>query len=211
MDARCLDLYVSHALRDLPDGSVTLATPRAQEAWSYVRSNLHDLSPDTADGRQRERMLNPYAVPFEEAGRLVTMRPEMLPVWEAMAHLRPRALYVYGEYSHINFEETREAQLAQTGTGRGGNGGMEDGGVESREVADAGHLCAFEKPGGIAKSVAEWVEKETVRWKEEKEFWANVDTGKSKNGMKDVSEKWIEAVKADTMTERLQGNGKAKL
>jgi hypothetical protein len=72
-------------------------------------------------------------------------------------------------------------------------------------------LCAFEKPGDIAETVAEWVGKEMVRWEEEKEFWATVDTGKSKNDMKDVSDKWIGAVKADTMTERPRGKGKAKL
>jgi pimeloyl-ACP methyl ester carboxylesterase len=211
MDKRCMDLYAAHVLRDTPDGGVALATPKAQEAWSYVRSNMFAISPDTPEGRQRERLLNPDVIPFSEPSRLVTMRPELVVVCEALPHLRPRAFYVYGEYSHINFDEVREAQVGATGTGRGGNGGVAEGGVEEQVLEDCGHLCAFEKPRVIAESVAEWLGKEMVRWRKEKEFWDNADTGKSKSGQKELSDKWVEVVKADTQIERSKDGGKAKL
>jgi pimeloyl-ACP methyl ester carboxylesterase len=211
MDARCMQLFVTYALRDMPDGSVVLATPKTQEAWSYVRSNMFPLSPDTPEGRRRERLLNPDVVPFSEPSRLVTTRPEMIIVCEELPHLRPSAFYVYGEYSHINFDEVREAQVNTTGTGRGGNGGVAEGGVKEHVLEDCGHLCVFEKPRAIAESVAEWLEKEVERWSEEKEFWANADTGKSKSGQKELSEKWMEVMKEDTDIERPRGEEKAKL
>lgn len=211
MDPRCLDLFVKHALCDMPDGTVTLSTPKAQEAWTYVRSNMSDISPNTAEGRRMERLLNPELLPFSEPAILSSVRPEMVPIVEALPNLRPRTMYMYGEYSHINFEEVREGQAARTGIERGGNGGVEEGGVVQQEVEDCGHLCVFEKPGVIAKSVAEWLDKEVVRWKEEIDFWETVDTRKSKNNRTQLSDKWLELVKADTHTERPSNDSKAKL
>jgi pimeloyl-ACP methyl ester carboxylesterase len=211
-DERCMDLYVKHVLRDAPDDKgVTLATPKAQEAWMYVRSNMFGMSPDTREGRRRERLLNPDVIPFSEPSRLVTMRPELVAVCEALPHLRPRAFYVYGEYSHINFDEVREAQVSATGSGRGGNGGVAEGGVEERVLEDCGHLCAFEKPRVVAESVAEWLGKEMVRWREDREFWDHADTAKSKGGQMELSDKWMEVMKADTLIERPGNEGKAKL
>jgi hypothetical protein len=78
-------------------------------------------------------------------------------------------------------------------------------------LEDCGHLCPFEKPREIAESVGKWLDKEMVRWREEREFWASVDTGKSKNGQMELSDKWMEVMKADTNIERPQVQGKAKL
>lgn len=206
-----MGLFVKHALRDMPDGSVTLSTPKAQEAWTYVRSNMFDISPDTAEGRQRERILSPELAPFSEPSRLISVRPEMLPICEALPRLRPRTFYLYGEYSHINFEDMREIQVSSTGTGHGGNGGVKEGGVVQQELEDCGHLCVLEKPAIIAKSVAGWLGKEVARWTEERQFWENTDTGKSADNMTQLTDKWLELVKADTDTERPSFHNKAKL
>jgi pimeloyl-ACP methyl ester carboxylesterase len=211
MDPRSLDLFVQYALKDTPDGGVTLATPKAQEAWSYVRHNFWSLSDDTTEGRRRERLLNPDLLPGSDVAKVLTNRPELMHICEGLPHLRPRALYLYGEYSHINFDEVREYHLSNTGIGRGGNGGVKEGGVDEQILEDCGHLCAFEKPTIIAKSVAQWLDKELGRWKEESEFWNTIDTGKSKNERTELSEKWLEIVKLDAETERTRGDGKAKL
>lgn len=211
MDARALKLFLSFALKVESGGGVVLSTPKAQEAWSYIRSNLHALSEETVEGRQRERMLNPDTEPFSDAGRLKTMRPEMLPICEALPHLRPTTLFIYGEYSHINFDEVREGHIAQTGTGRGGNGGVQDGGVTEKVFADCGHLCVFEKPTVIAENLSEWLETEIVRWKRERDFWSTVDTGKSTNNQKAVSKEWLAVVKEDTLVERPKAREAAKL
>ncbi|CAO2657287.1 Nn.00g034130.m01.CDS01 [Neocucurbitaria sp. VM-36] len=211
MDPRALKLFLAYALKDTPGGGVTLSTPKAQEAWSYVRSNFHPLSENTAEGRQRERMLNPDTEPFSGASKVLTMRPELLPICEALPHLRPKTLYIYGEYSHINFDEVREQHVVQTGSGRGGNGGVNDRGVEEKVLENCGHLCVFEKPSIIAVEVSEWLGREMVRWRHEKEFWDTIDTGKSRNGRKELSEKWITVVKQDTSIERSSAKKVSKL
>lgn len=211
MDPRALQLFLAHALRDMPDGGVTLSTPKAQEAWSYVRANFQPLSEETAEGRQKERMLNPDIEPFSHDGRLKTMRAELWPICKALPHLRPRTLYLYGKFSHISFDELREQHISQTGSGRGGNGGVKEGGVEAKVFEGCGHLCVFEKPGMIAKHVSEWMGKEVVRWKGERAFWETVDTQKSKNQRKELSEQWLAVVKENTSVERLGNKSTAKL
>ncbi|KAH7402718.1 Alpha/beta hydrolase family-domain-containing protein [Pyrenochaeta sp. MPI-SDFR-AT-0127] len=211
MDPRALNLFLAYALKDTPDGGVTLSTPKAQEAWSYVRSNFHPLSEETPEGRQKERLLNPDTEPFSGGSKLVTMRPEMLPICEALPQLRPRTLFLYGEYSYINFDEARERHIAETGNGRGGNGGVSEGGVEETVLEDCGHLCVFEQPTLIAKDISKWLGKETVRWRQEKEFWDTVDTGKSKNQRAELSDKWLATMKEDTSIERKRAKASAKL
>lgn len=211
MDPRALNLFLAYALKDTPDGGVILSTPKAQEAWSYIRSNFQPLSEGTPEGRQKERVLNPDTEPFSGASRAMTMRPEMLPICEALPHLRPRTLYVYGEYSYINFDEVREQHVTQTGNGRGGNGGVGEGGVQEKVFDDCGHLCVFEQPTVIAKSISGWLAKEMARWKQEREFWDTVDTGKSKNGRKQLSDKWMAVMKEDTSIERRREKATPKL
>jgi pimeloyl-ACP methyl ester carboxylesterase len=211
MDPRALKLFLEFALRDTPNGGVTLSTPKAQEAWTYVRSNLLPLSENTLEGRHRERVLNPELVPFSEESRLKSMRPELLAICSAMPHLRPRTLYVYGEYSHINHDEVRTYHIEITGTGRGGNGGVAEGGVKDVDIVDCGHLCVLEKPGVIAEYVSNWLGDEVARWKEEISIWEKVDTGRSKNSQTELSDAWMAAVKEDTMAERPKAAEKAKL
>ena len=104
----------------------------------------------------------------------------------------------------------RERHITQTGSGRGGNGGVNEGGVQEKVLEDCGHLCVFEKPSVIAQHVSEWLGEEVVRWKQDKEFWDTVDTRKSKNARKELSDKWMAIVKEDTSIERTKGE-KAKL
>ncbi|KAF2798162.1 putative toxin biosynthesis protein [Melanomma pulvis-pyrius CBS 109.77] len=213
MDPRVLKQFLAHALSDTGNGGVALTTPKAQEAWSYVRSNFHPLPEvtTTVEARNRERILNPDLVPFEEISTMVYTRPEGVPVLRGLAHLRPRTLFMYGDFSHINHEEIREIHLSRTGTGAGGNGGIADGGVEEKIVEDGGHLCVFEKPTAMAKDISEFLKKETVRWKKEKKFWATVDSGKSKDDKTALSDTWISGTKQGSNLQRPGVKGVAKL
>ncbi|ORY10361.1 Alpha/beta hydrolase family-domain-containing protein [Clohesyomyces aquaticus] len=210
MDPRVLKSYLSNALRDTEDGGVVLATPRAQEAWSYVRQNFFPLLKDTASttAKQQERLLSPDFIPFESSSNAVFARPEATVVLDWLPHLRPHTLYLYGEYSHINYEEVCEQRLGITGTGKGGSGGAAEGAVEEKVIEDSGHLMCFEKPGVVAADTAHWLGKELQRWRKEKEFWATVDTKKSKEGKKALSDHWIRAVKQNTSLERPKGPSK---
>jgi pimeloyl-ACP methyl ester carboxylesterase len=211
MDPRALSLFLQYALRDVPDGSVVLSTPKAQEAWTFIRSNLHPLSENTEEGRRVERLLNPDAEPFSLQARAKFTRPEMLGICEALPGLRPRTFLLYGEGSHINIEEMRDYHVNIIGSGRGGNGGVKEGGVTREVLEDCGHMCVFEKPTVIARSVAEWLSKERLRWEEEKVFWDMVDTGKSKNDRKELSDEWIKAVREEGIVKRAKAGEKARL
>ncbi|KAL6703798.1 hypothetical protein ACN47E_009097 [Coniothyrium glycines] len=210
MDPRSLKLYFAYALRDTPDGGVTLRTPKAQEAWTYAKQNFHPVSEKTLEGRKRERIINPDAVPFSEEGMAVVMRTELMLICDALPHIRPRVLYIYGETSHINIDTTREMHLSQTGIGRGGNGGVSEGGVDAEMLEGCGHLCCFEKPVVTAERISRWLDKEVAAKKDEKIFWNTVDTGKSKNGRTELSEKWLVAMKRDPSLQR-SSSDKAKL
>jgi hypothetical protein len=69
----------------------------------------------------------------------------------------------------------------------------------------------FEKPRVIAESISSWLSDEVMRWKQERDFWATVDTGKSKNDRTELSDKWMAVMKEDTSTERPVARGKSKL
>jgi pimeloyl-ACP methyl ester carboxylesterase len=213
MDPRVLKSFLSHALTDLKDGKVKLTTPKAQEAWSYVRGNFHALpeNPDTKEARNRERMLNPHLVPGSMSASAVFTRPEGFPVLDGLEHLRPRALYIYGDYSHLCQEETRKMHTSRTGIGAGGNGGIADGGVEEIIVEDSGHLCVFDKPKEIAVDCALFLDREIRRWRKEREFWATVDTKKSKNDRTELSDRWIADTKLQADLQRPRATGEAKL
>ena len=53
------------------------------------------------------------------------------------------------------------------GTGYGGNGGITAGQVKRMDIPDIGHHLPLEKPGVVAKAVAEWLHPEIVSWNTE--------------------------------------------
>lgn len=212
-DHRTLSAFLSHGLRDLDNGSVTLTTPKAQEAWSYVRSHFHSIPEDstTPDARQQERMLNPEFLPFEGGGLETFARGDSVHTMQSLPYLRPRTYYLIGERSHINQADQRKDILELTGTGGGGNGGVQDGGTEMKILSKTSHFLCFEAPKRVASEISEWLEKEMMRWQMEREYWAQVDTGKSKNNRKELSDKWIEMVKRGARIPRPTAKSAAKL
>jgi pimeloyl-ACP methyl ester carboxylesterase len=211
-DPRVMKKYLKYTLSDQEGGSVKLATPKAQEAWSYVRATFESLpeEPTTVEDRQRERLLNPELVPGTKASKMVFTRPEGVPLLEMLPHVRPRVLYVYGGRSHINYDKMRDLHLSRTGTGASGNGGVADGGVESVIINKCSHLVCFENTTEVAKSAGAWMQKEMTRWRKEKEFFVTYDRGTSKNGRTELSDKWLAGVKQDANIQR-SGAKTAKL
>ncbi|KAF2018087.1 alpha/beta-hydrolase [Aaosphaeria arxii CBS 175.79] len=205
MDSRVLQNYLKYGLRDSDEGKVILATPKAQEAWSYIRPNFAPLPEDPSNrtSRLKERMMNPEYIPSSGHANAMWTRPEGVLTMQSLPTLRPRTIFIYGEYSHINFDEVRNLHVKFTGTGIGGNGGVEDGGVEEQELEDAGHLCCFEKPAVVAVTIHDFLRRELLRWEHEQSFWETFVTGKSKNNRKELSDNWISGVKEDADTQRL--------
>ncbi|PSN68712.1 alpha/beta-hydrolase [Corynespora cassiicola Philippines] len=216
MDPRALTAYVTHALRDLPDGSgVTLATPKAQEAWTYARMNVNaqpdDLSRHTPEARARERLLQPDLEPYNETAVKVFNRPESAVAVRELPRVRPRALFLYGERTEINLENVRELHKARMGVGPGGSGGVVEGNVKQKVLEGVGHLVPFERPGLVAEEAAGWLTVEMERWKQEKRFWDTIDTKKSSDGRKKLSEHWLKSVKDDPMMDRPKAKNVVKL
>lgn len=197
MDPRALNAFFKYGLRDVENGRVSLSTPKAQESWSYVRSKFHPLpeDADTAESRARERVLTPDILPFSEASDQTFARGENIQIFESLGHLRPRVLLIYGSDSTFNSEQARKGLLGRIGTSRGGNGGAADGGAEMKVIDKGSHFVAFDRPAQTAAEMSGWLEKEMARWEKEANFWSTVDTGKSKNDQKDLSERWVEGVK----------------
>jgi pimeloyl-ACP methyl ester carboxylesterase len=213
-DPRVVKAFLACGLKDADDGSVHLTTPKAQEAWSFVRSNFHAMPEDTAspEARYRERLINPDLLPFESASLETFARGESLNTFHSLPQLRPRTLYLFGKHSHINTGmNQRERLLEMTGTGRGGSGGAKDGGTEMKVVDKMSHFLCFESPQRTAIEISDWLAKEMTRWEVEKRFWATLDTGKSRNNMKELSKKWIEMVKRGAAVPRACAKDVAKL
>ena len=99
----------------------------------------------------------------------------------------------------------------KTGTGRGGSGGAQDGGVQTNVIDRASHFVCFESPQRTAAEIADWLAKEMMRWEVEKKFWATLDTGKSRNDMKELSERWIEMAQRGAAIPRPRTKDVAKL
>jgi pimeloyl-ACP methyl ester carboxylesterase len=221
MDPRVLKAYLAHALLELPEkggGGVTLATPKAQESWSYVRSNFHplpnnDSERDTPEARARERMLQPDVIPFSVTSTVAFTKPECAVAMHALPRLRPRTLYIYGEHSPINLDDVRATHLATTGTEAGGSGGAVDRCVQQKVLEGGGHLICFDKPAEVAADAAEWMGVEMARWRREKEFWDTADTRKSDGSgeRKKLSGYWLENVKGDAALQRPRAKNMVKL
>ena len=212
-DRRFLPAFLAHGLKDLEDGSVVLTTPKAQEAWSFIRSQFHPVPQDTntTAARYRERLINPEFVPFQDGGLETFARGDSKQTLMSLPSLRPRAFYMFGKHSHINTAEQRKRLLELTGTGPGGNGGVHDGGTEMKVIEKTTHFLCFETPIRVASEISEWLAKEMIRWQVEREFWAQLDTGKSKNDKKELSEKWIDMVKRGASISRPGASTIAKL
>lgn len=194
-DARVLEALLRYGLKEDDNGSVVLTTPKAQEAWSYVRSHFHPIpSPEsqTLEARNRERLLNPEFLPFEHA--FMFARGETAMLVQMLPHLRPRTLYIFGERSQFMTKEQRQKILEKTGIGRSGNGGVADGGTEMKVMEKRSHFLCFEDPQETGKEISAWLLKEKARWKFGEHFWATINTGKSKNDRKELSDQWIEMV-----------------
>lgn len=213
MDPRAFELMLKYSLRDMPDGSVTFTTPKAQEAWTYVRANFHAQSEDTLEGRRRERLLDPFTKPNSPMSKQRMLRPEFEYVLDALTRVRPRTFFIFGKRSIFNNEANQRAIVAETGIGTGGSGGVKEGNVDFHVLEKGSHQCFLEDPKAVAKSMVTWLAPEMERWRYETDFWDKLDTGKSKNAMTELSDTWMAAMKEDLKIPRpkLGAEQKAKL
>lgn len=207
-DSRALDNYLQYGLRETPttlfptgteSGSVTLTTTKHQEAWSFLRSNFVSLA-----DRHQARLVAPD-LDVENATHLFH-RPEMVLTFENLPNVRPNVLWLFGALRSINTVASQAEKLARTGTGLGGNGGVEAGKVEKEVVQNGGHLLPFESVQKCASLLAPWLEKQIEDFKTVEKFLQYHDSGKSEHDMMNVSKLWLQNVRLKPREKRTDGS-----
>ncbi|PWY90687.1 alpha/beta-hydrolase [Aspergillus heteromorphus CBS 117.55] len=178
-DARVLDLWLKHGLRDLEDIStpdpesrpVTLATTKHQEVAQYLRSNFPNRRPlDIDNDPDTQFSHDPSLYPDiigPSSGIYPFYRLEPILLWKMIKHLRPSVLYLFGDQSPVSTPTMRAEKLHRTGKGIGGSGGYKTGRVKEVTIPNTGHHLPFEDVSGVSEATAEWLCQETKRWGED--------------------------------------------
>ncbi|KAK0514229.1 hypothetical protein JMJ35_002846 [Cladonia borealis] len=202
-DSRALDKYLEYGLRETPtllypeapNGSVTLTTTKHQEVWSFIRSNFISMPND-----RQARLMSPDL--SEENRTYLFHRPEMAMTFESLPKVRPNVLWVFGGLSPLSPEKFQDEKVARTGTGVGGNGGVNAGSVEKVVVEDGGHMLPFEKIEKCAAILASWLEKQMEDFEAVEKFYREHPSGRSERNMLAVSKLWLDNVRLEPRTKR---------
>lgn len=177
-DQSCLQIYLSHLLRETPTllhpnpdpkMKVTLRTPKQMEALSISRANPRGLNMEPSASRL-ERLLMPY-MSYDSPLKAPTSNPITKRSPSNLLSLRPRCLFLYGTKSPLTRGEQgdkdRKRNLHTTGVEAGGSGGEKLGCV-SEGLIPGGHLFPFEQPQKLGERLASWLREEAAVWTEEK-------------------------------------------
>lgn len=202
-----LERYLKYGLRELPCSvypnvpnseprPVTLTTSKHQEVWTFARSNFSP--PDPA----RDRLVNPNAVVGTPDEVLMFSRSECGVTFNNLPHVRPAVCYIYGSNSQFTSAEKIQAIEDRTGTGIGGNGGIDAGQVQSHVFENGGHFIPFTHVEELAVVIGKFVGESVRRKMEQDAFWRDYDSQKSARDRLVVSEKWIHEVKKPGDTKR---------
>ncbi|KAL2361212.1 hypothetical protein RJZ56_005903 [Blastomyces dermatitidis] len=153
-DPRVLAQTLRYEFRDMPDGSVKLATPRYQQAQLFMRAappmKGYPVREDYAT-RARESLIAPGFY-----------RGEPAKIKEYLPGIHCKTLYVWTaeDKSMLSTESYRSRVVGKTGTGLGGAGGEGTGQVKEVFVAAEAHALPFLEPRGTAGVVATWLGEE---------------------------------------------------
>lgn len=183
-DQRVLDRWVKFGLVDTPRGDVVLATPKAQEVFTYLRPSW------PAYDAQGKQIVNPGYAPDLDTrldakfNTFPFYRPEAPNTLARLPNVRPGVLYVFGDKSNLSPVDLQKEKLDTTGVGLGGSGGAKAGRVKGVRSAEHGHLIPMEAPKLCAEAAAEWIKGEMERW------WA----------AEREYEEWTKTPKADKLT-----------
>jgi pimeloyl-ACP methyl ester carboxylesterase len=199
-DRRALEKYLQYGLRDTPTalypnnppGTVTLTTPKAQEAWSYVRSTFTTRpSEDLLD--EEERLLTADYTPTQ--AKYIFHRAEAGLAFQLLPYLQPAVKWIFGERSYINRPVDREIKVSRTGMATRVHRGI------CTTIGGAGHLIPQENIAELANVIVPYIEEQLRKYIDEQAFWNTYDSRKSEAGMLRLSKEWINGVrqKSDTL------------
>ncbi|KLJ06736.1 hypothetical protein EMPG_17768 [Blastomyces silverae] len=184
-DPRVLAQTLRYELRDMPDGSVMLATPRYQQAQLFMR---------TAPPMKGYPVGEDYATRAPESFIAPGFyRGEPAKIKEYLPGIHCKTLYVWtaDDKSMLSTESYRSRIVGKTGTGLGGAGGEGTGQVKEMFVAAEGHALPFLEPRGTAGVVARWLGEEL------KPSWEREEAQRKKEPYIDaitVPREWVERI-----------------
>jgi hypothetical protein len=192
-DPRVLDRWCEYGIRETPTalfpdekGAATLTTTKHQECLTFFRPSWEAMSEDGTTILKKE------LVPDMDPNSLIRFpfyRAEPPNTLKRIAELRPSALYIFGELSHMSFPEARKQKLDATGNGVGGSGGVKEGRVKEKVFKGIGHLIAMEAPSQCAEEAAGWIGNELKRFEAEKQSYLEW-TKRSTVSKTTLSEEW---------------------
>lgn len=173
-DQRVLDRYIESAFRsgstllhpENKGDTVVLKTPKQMEFYTSARVNIDGLNTDPVTASRIDRLQFPE-MKYDLPNKVPYYMPMPKAAGQYLPHLRPRALFLYGDKGSASKEEWIMSNVEMTGTGSGGSGGVDLGAVEADSVV-GGHFFPFENPTGTAERLAFWLESEAVVLSEEK-------------------------------------------
>ena len=156
-DQRVLEAWFGFGLKDGPNGSVVLTTPKEQEAVTYVRPTFDTVATGNS-GTWSERQHKEYPDWDAEvdSGRNFYC-PAASITMARLPEVRPRTLYIFGGKSVMSPLLKREMIMETTGTGAGGSGGCASGMLQSKVLENSGHLLTFENPRDCAKVISQYI------------------------------------------------------
>lgn len=167
-DPRVFEKWAEYGIRDLPTGlyptfpegtsaAVTLATTKAQELFTFVRSSYVDKRAGLPRGFPRQEMHG------DDSDNFPFYRPEPPQIFRRLPEIKPSVLYIFGETSDLSPPAGREEKVRITGTGIGGSGGAAQDRV-SEVVLPCGHLVPMELVTETASASAQFIDRELSRW-----------------------------------------------
>lgn len=149
-----------------PNDSIKPTTSKHMEALALLRPNPQHVM-ISAPASDVQRHLHPNldnAAPLTGPG----YNPHSRIAWFLLPTLRPSALYLLGEGSHIVTPSEIEERTMMTGTDVGGSGGVAAGNVKSVTVP-GGHFLPMTNVQGTAKAVAQYLGDEIEKFRQREE------------------------------------------
>jgi pimeloyl-ACP methyl ester carboxylesterase len=203
-DPRVLDLWIEHGLRSIPtaivpsqgadDRRVTLTTTKHQEVTLYLRPLLFRVDENDTPGAERKLPVDFDTKLNEDYHSNPFYRPEPAHIFKRLPELRPNVLYIHGEHSTYCNKDQREGQIAMSGAGVGGGGGVVNGQVEHVLLRECGHLLPFEKVEESAESISGFLNRQVEIWKKEQKEFHNRWVAKSKVARATVDRRWLAGI-----------------
>jgi len=178
-DPRVLNLWIKYGLRNLPTALYPSYAPTASPLHLAAKSiptftgsstphftNTPSNSPVTLTTTKHQEVFTFARPNFPPPGKTTsTYRPEPIITFFQLPHLRSRCFYIWADESPLSSEMMRKDKLELTGTGVGGNGGVDVGAVAYVLMEGAGHFVPFEKVQQTADHMGKWLGKEMERWR----------------------------------------------